>query len=315
MQIHKPFDSIASRTAFVFRACAALLCLALLQACSKEAPVAPIAYDSKPAATDQRTHYVFLVHPLYNPQLLHQKFAPLMDYLDQQMPGMAFDLETANDYADFEDKLRRHKADFALPNPYHASLSRDWGYQVVAKMGDDSVFRGIFIVRLDSPIRQPSDLKGKIVAYPAPTALAAAMMPQLYLQKHGVDVQTDITNIYVGTHNSSIMNAYLKQSAVSATWPTAWKAFTQSNPAEAAQLRVIWETPTLIQNAIIVRSDVPVAVRTGVTGVLTTLQDSEQGRQLLAGIDTQSFVPANDQDFEVVRKFLNEYNSAVKKQK
>jgi phosphonate transport system substrate-binding protein len=303
------------QAAAILRPLLLLACFALLQACGKQEPAAPIHYDSKPAATDSRQHYVFLVHPLYNPQLLHQKFAPLMEYLDHQIPGTAFDLEAANDYADFENKLRSHKPDFALPNPYHATLARDWGYQVIAKMGDDSAFKGIFIVRKDSPVREPSDLKGKVVAYPAPTALAAALMPRLYLQKHGLDVQTDITNIYVGTHNSSIMNAYLKQSAASATWPAAWKAFQHSNPSEAAQLRVIWETPTLIQNAIVARTDVPDAVRIQVTHVLTTLQDSDPGRQLLAGIDTQSFVLANNQDFEVVRQFLDEYNAAVKKQK
>jgi phosphonate transport system substrate-binding protein len=291
-----------------------LIAALLLPACSKAPPQAEIRYDSKPAASDGMLHATFLIHPLYNPQLLHQKFQPVMTYLGRQIPGTVFDLETANDYADFERKLKERKADFALPNPYHATLAQDWGYRVIAKMGDDSVFRGIFIARKDSPIKLPADLKGKVVAYPAPTALAAAMMPQLYLQKHGVDVQTEISNIYVGTHSSSIMNAYLKQSAASATWPTAWKAFQQSNPVEAADLRVIWETPTLIQNAVIARNDVSVELDAKVTQLLTTLQATEEGRQLLLGIDTTSFVPAKNQDFDVVRRFIKEYNTAVKKQ-
>ncbi len=291
-----------------------LIAALLLPACSKEPPQAEIRYDSKPAAGDGMLHTTFLVHPLYNPQLLHQKFQPVMAYLGRQIPGTVFDLETANDYADFERKLKERKADFALPNPYHATLAQDWGYHVIAKMGDDSVFKGIFIVRKDSPIKLPTDLKGKVMAYPAPTALAAAMMPQLYLQKHGVDVQTEISNIYVGTHNSSIMNAYLKQSAASATWPAGWKAFQQSNPAEAADLRVIWETPTLIQNAVIARNDVAGELDAKVTQLLTTLQDTDEGRLLLADIDTTSFVPARNQDFDVVRRFIKEYNTAVNKQ-
>lgn len=291
-----------------------LIAALLLPACSKEPPQAEIRYDSKPAAGDGMLHTTFLVHPLYNPQLLHQKFQPVMAYLGRQIPGTVFDLETANDYADFERKLKERKADCALPNPYHATLAQDWGYHVIAKMGDDSVFKGIFIVRKDSPIKLPTDLKGKVMAYPAPTALAAAMMPQLYLQKHGVDVQTEISNIYVGTHNSSIMNAYLKQSAASATWPAGWKAFQQSNPAEAADLRVIWETPTLIQNAVITRNDVAGELDAKVTQLLTTLQDTDEGRLLLADIDTTSFVPARNQDFDVVRRFIKEYNTAVNKQ-
>lgn len=291
----------------------ATLMLAVLGGCGKEAPAPAIQYGNAPVATDHRTHYAFLVHPLYNPQLLHKKYEPLMDYLGREMPGTVFDLETANDYSDFEQKLKDRKANFALPNPYHATLSRDWGYHVVARMGDDSVFKGIFIVRNDSPIRQPADLKGKVVAYPAPTALAAALMPQLYLQQHGINVQSDIQNVYVGTHNSSIMNAYLKQSAASATWPAAWKAFQQSNPTEAAELRVIWETPTLIQNAIIVRDDVDGQAARKVADLLIKLKDSTEGQQLLNGIDTREFIASRDQDFEVVRSFLREYDHQVKK--
>lgn len=286
-----------------------------LVACSREEAVPTPQYTSKAVVADQLTHYVFSIHPLQNPQLLHQKFEPLMAYLQAQLPGTAFDLETSNDYADYERKLREGKADFSLPNPYHAALARDWGYHVIAKMGNDELFRGVFIVRKDSPIKTPADLKGKVVAYPAPTALAAAMMPQLYLQKAGVEVQTDIKNQYVGTHNSSIMNAYLRQSDISATWPVAWTTFQLSNPQEAADLKVIWQTPTLIQNAIIARNTVPPGVVDQVTRLLTELQHSAQGQQLLKGMDTASFVAANNQDFEVVVKFLEEYNHLVKKQK
>ncbi len=293
----------------------AALCAVVLAACSREEAAPQPQYTSTPAVADARTHYVFLIHPLQNPQLLHQKFEPLMNHLSAQLPGTSFDLETSTDYADFEQKLRKQGPHFALPNPYHATLARDWGYHVIAKMGDDALFRGIFIVRKDSPIHKVADLRGKVVAYPAPTALAAAMMPQLYLQKNGIDVQTDIKNNYVGTHNSSIMNAYLRQSDVSATWPVAWSAFEQSNPKEAAELKVIWQTPTLIQNAILARNDVPAPVVAEVTRVLTTLQDKPDGQTLLKGMDTVNFVAAGDADFEIVRTFLKEFNTLVKKEK
>ena len=292
-----------------------LLLLPWLAACSREEAAPGLQYTDKPAQVDERTHYIFAVHPLQNPQLLHQKFEPLMQYLEHQIPGAVFDLETSNDYADFERKLRVGKPHFALPNPYHALLARDWGYHVIAKMGNDELFRGVFIVRNDSPIKTPMDLRGQVVAYPAPTALAAAMMPQLYLQKQGLDVETELKNQYVGTHNSSIMNAYLRQSAASATWPAAWKTFQQTNPREAADLHVIWQTPTLIQNAIMVRNDVTPAIADQVNHVLTSLQGSPEGQKILAQIDTNSFVAANNQDYQLVEVFLKEFNTLVKKQK
>jgi phosphonate transport system substrate-binding protein len=238
-----------------------------------------------------------------------------MDYLSGEVPDATFDLDTSNDYADFERKLSTGVPHFALPNPYHAVKARDWGYHVIAKMGDDERFRGIFIVRKDSPVKRVEDLRGKVVSYPAPTALAAAMMPQLYLQNHGIDVETEITNTYVGTHNSSIMNAYLGQSAAGATWPVAWQAFEKANPKEASDLYVIWQTPKLIQNAIVVRNDVKPEVRIRVQQLLATLHQSDAGRALLANIDTENFEVANDAQFDVVVAFLKEYQTKVKKQR
>ena len=44
-------------------------------------------------------------------------------------------------------------------------------------------------------------------------------MPQYYLHQQGIDVNRDIQNAYVGSQESSIMNAYLGQSAAGVTWP------------------------------------------------------------------------------------------------
>ncbi len=75
-------------------------------------------------------------------------------------------------------------------------------------MGDDENFRGIIIVRKDSHFNQVRDLKGKAVSFPASTALAATMMPQYYMQTHGLDVTKDIDIRYVGSQESSIMSVF-----------------------------------------------------------------------------------------------------------
>ena len=42
--------------------------------------------------------------------------------------------------------------------------------------GNQGDFKGIFIVRKDSGITKPADLKGQLVSYPSPTALAGMMV-------------------------------------------------------------------------------------------------------------------------------------------
>lgn len=297
----------------IFRIDCLLAMVLLLSGCGPKEVAQQPSYADKPAQVDARVHYVFGVHPLYNPQLLHEKYSSLVSYLGDNIPGTVFDLEASNDYAEYEQKLRNKQHQFSLPNPYHGALAREWGYHIIAKMGNDDLFRGIFLVRKDSPIKTPSDLKGKVVSYPAPTALAAAMMPRLFLQNHGIDVETEIKNSYVGTHNSSIMNAYLGESAAGATWPVAWGAFAKANPKEASELHVIWQTPKLIQNALLARNDVPAHIVEKVTQLLSNLDKTPEGRAILERIDTSSFEVANNASYDLVIDFVREYDTKVMK--
>ncbi len=171
---------------------------------NSEQSYAPVFVEHKTSIK----HYQFAIHPLHNPTRLYAVFNPLINYLNQNIKGSEFSMEASKSYADFNNKLQNQSIAFALPNPYQTLLAIDKGYQVIAKMGDDENFKGIFLVRKDSNIKHPTDLKGKVVSYPAPTALAATMLPQDYLQNNGINVITDIKNEYVGSQESSIMNVF-----------------------------------------------------------------------------------------------------------
>ncbi|MBK9325139.1 MAG: phosphate/phosphite/phosphonate ABC transporter substrate-binding protein [Hydrogenophilales bacterium] len=259
------------------------------------------------------TEHVFRfgVHLGHHPRKLDQAFSPLMRFLSRRIPEARFELEGSRGFAHFEGKLRTRQLDFAMPNPYQTVLAQDWGYRVIAEAGDSGDFRGIFIVRADSGIREPADLKGKAVAYPAPTALAAGMMPQLWLAKNGLNVRKDIDNRYVESQESAILNAYMGESAAGATWPPPWRAFQKAHPREAAQLRVIWETPPLINNAVMARDDLPAELVERVRLALIHLHEDGDGQRALAAMETARIHAATDASYQVVRRFIAEYESWV----
>ena len=281
-----------------------------LPGCGKETPPPMPEYASSPAPGAVKT-YRFGVHLGHHPQKLDQAFSPLMSYLNRRIPGVRFELEGSSSFPHFEEKLRTRQLAFALPNPYQATLALDWGYRIIAQAGDSDDFKGIFIVRKDSPIRVPADLKGKTVAYPAPSALAAGMMPQLWLATQGLNVRRDVENRYVGSQESAILNAYLKEADVGATWPPPWRAFQKAHPREASQLRVIWETPPLISNAVMARADLPAALVEQVRAALIRLGEDAEGRQVLEAMETARIHPATDASYHVVRRFIADYEARV----
>lgn len=265
------------------------------------------AYDGK-----QVTEYVVGINPLHNPQRLIEIYGPILEAFNEAMPEAHFRLEASRNYEEFEKKLYAGHFAFAMPNPYQAIRSVRYGYRIFGKRGDDADFRGIILVRKDSGIRTVGDLKGKAVAYPASTALVATMLPQQYLHTHGLNVNRDIENRYVGSQESAIMNVLRGHVAAAGTWPVPWKIFSAEHPELASQLEVKWQTMTLPNNAWVVRRDIPAPLVEKFATFLFTLQESASGRRMLERLPLSRFEPANEETYRPVRDFLQNFSRTVR---
>ncbi|WP_333873773.1 phosphate/phosphite/phosphonate ABC transporter substrate-binding protein [Methylobacter sp.] len=256
--------------------------------------------------------YIIGIHPLHNPKRLFEVYGPIVDYVKVNLPEADFTLEASRNYEEFDRKLYSGHFDFAMPNPYQTINSLKHGYRVFGKMADDDDFRGIILVRRDSGINTIADLKGKAVSYPAPTALAATMMTQYYLHTHGIDINHDIENRYVGSQESSIINVLRGHVAAGATWPVPWKTFSNENPLLAAQLEVKWQSEPLQNNGWVVRKDVPMEVANKFATLLFNLDRHQQGLKMLARIPVTRFEPANDDSYGPVQAFIATFIKTVR---
>lgn len=250
--------------------------------------------------------------PFSTPETLFAIYQPLIDYLNARLDGPVLELEAARDYESFEQKLYYRNFDFALANPYQMVMAVTDGYRIFAKMGDDRQDRGMILVRRDSKVATVADLKGKIISYPANSALASTLLPQAFLHQQGLDVRNGVDNRYVGSEESSILSVFLGHSAAGTTWPLAWTRFQRDDPAKAAQLEVKWETEALPNNGWVARDDVPPELVAKLTKLLLSLQDSEEGRNLLDHMLVNRFEAANDATYVPVQTFLRRFNAEVR---
>lgn len=263
------------------------------------------------ASTTTGAVLTFGVMPYHNTQLLHETYAPLVEYLNRNLPDITLTMEASHNYEQFEQKLANRHFDFALCNPYQTINSLQDGYQVFAKMGDDDNFRGLIIVRKDSGIKQIADLKGKIISFPAPTALAATMMPLYYLHTNGLDVNQDIIRLFSSSQESSVMNVFLRKSAAGSVWLTSWLTFVKRNPRIAAQLEVKWETPPLLNLGLVARDDVAAEIVAKMQSLLVDLHTHDEGRQLLAALFLARFDKATNATYQPVHDFMKKYSETI----
>lgn len=108
------------------------------------------------------------------------------------------------------------------------------------------------------------------------------------------------------------MNVYLGNVAVGATWPPPWRLFQKDNPEQAKQLKVIWQTPSLINNSVMVRDDFPVEISRKIQSLLVTLADSPEGKTIISGMETALFTIAKDIDYDVVREYIKDFEVSVR---
>lgn len=281
-----------------------------LTACSDDNEIQSPTFNQ---ATEDQTHlYRFGIHPLHNPQRLHETFEPMMDYLNKHIDNVEFKIEASRNYAHYDEKLFAGEFHFSLPNPYQTVTSLNHGYRVFGKMGDDYNFRGIFLVRKDAGIKEVTELKGKAVSYPAPTALAATMMPQYFLHKNGLDVMNEIDNRYVGSQESSIMNVFHGHTVAGATWPPPWLALSKERPELSEQLEIKWETEPLPNNGLVVRNDIPEALVAKVSDLIFNLHTHEEGRAILERMELSKFEAANNEIYQPVINFLENFTREIR---
>ncbi len=299
--------------AFILRLnyCLIFALASLMVACGKSGDNAyePVTEYKNIRASEE---YVIGIHPLHNPQRLIEVYGPIIDHISRNIPEARFRLEASRNYAEFEKKLYAGHFAFAMPNPYQTLQSLKYGYHVFGKMGDDDLFRGIILVRRDSGINELADLKGKAVSYPSATALAATMLPQYYFHTHGIDVNRDIENRYVGSQESSIENVLRGHVAAAATWPVPWNSFSAEQPEKAAQLKVKWVTEPLINNGWVVRDNVPVHITDQFSRFLFDLQNSSEGRVMLNNVPISRFEPATNETYHPVSIFLEKFSKTVR---
>jgi phosphonate transport system substrate-binding protein len=284
----------------------------LLTACEQKTTDNTLQYSSTSPNDNGVIVYRLAIHPLHNPQKLFEAYQPLVDYLNSELQYIKIELEASRDYRTFEKKFRARQPELLLPNPWQTVQAMDSGYHVIGMAGDADDFKGIFIVRKDNDIIEPLQLEGKRVSYPAPTALAAAIMPQYFLYTHGIDINQHTENVYVGSQESSIMNVYLSNVTVGATWPPSWRSFKKDNPEQAKQLKVVWQTPSLINNSVMIRDDVPDKISKQIQSLLINLGDSEHGQVILTGMETARITSANDEDYDVVRTYIKNFEDKVR---
>lgn len=236
----------------------------------------------------------FGVVPQQSAGELARAWAPLLNFLGKKS-GVTLRFATARDIPTFEQRLAGGEYDIAYMNPYHYTVfHRVPGYLAFAREKDQKL-KGIIVVRKDSPYADITHLRDAPVAFPGPAAFAATLLPQAELARMHIPVNAK----YVSSHDSVYLSVARGLFAAGGGIPRTFENF---DPALREQLRILWNTPGYTPHAIAAHPRVPGETVERLRAAMANMADDPQGAALLEALGFHGLVPAQDADYDDIRR-------------
>ncbi|MBI3399342.1 MAG: phosphate/phosphite/phosphonate ABC transporter substrate-binding protein, partial [Deltaproteobacteria bacterium] len=160
---------------------------------AKDPPEKPIVY--------------FGLIPLYTPQLMYEKFQPLMDYLSANTP-YKFKMRLTKDYEGIINLLQEGKIDIALVGgaSYVAAKNKIELIPILKSLNRDGkpFYRSVIIARNDKSINSLSELKGKSFAFASMWSTSGAVVPLYHLYSNGIGLKGLSKYFHLRYHDSVV---------------------------------------------------------------------------------------------------------------
>jgi len=251
-------------------------------------------HAAEPPAAAAPAVYSFGIGPQQGASELAKRWVPILQYLSEKS-GYTLQFATAKDIPTFQGQMKEGRFDLAYLNPYFYTVFHDRaGYEAFADERDANT-TGLIVVRKDSPMQSVAELNNQTLAFPAPSALAATMLPLAYLGEQKVHV----TPKYVVSMDSVY-------SAVAKGYFPAGGGELHSFSTLAAevrdQLRVLWTAELLPPLTFAAHPRVPKEVVAKLQKVMHEMDHDPQGAQLLKAMRFKGFDLAQDSDYDGMRK-------------
>jgi len=169
------------------------------------------ALAAAPATNDTPITLSFGVYPSDKATVMYKQFTPVLEHLTadiEKRTGRPADIQLTifPSYDAGIDALVHGTVDFVRfgPAPYITAKARQPGLELIAMEteGGDTTFKGVIIVRKDSPYRTLADLRGHSFAFGDPNSTIGRYLAQAELRRAGL-FATDLSSYkYLNRHDT-----------------------------------------------------------------------------------------------------------------
>ena len=222
--------------------------------------------------------------------------------------GLYFKADNASSYVGIVEAMAVGKVHIGwLPPMAYVFAHQRNGDEVILKVvrNGKATYRGEVVVMADSGIETFADLKDKRIAFADQASSSGHLYPKTVLLDNGIDPEVDMSDIlFAGGHDTSLLALVNGSADVACCYDDAReKLLTAGYPDIMETTRVLAYTPEIPADNVAVIKDLPRDLKDKVTAGLIALTKTAEGRKVLMDLyEIEGLVPAQDADYDPVRK-------------
>lgn len=144
---------------------------------------------------------------------------------------------------------------------------------------------------------------GKSIAFTSATSTSGAVFPQLQLLNAGIDIDSDITYAYLGSHTDTVSAVYNGDFDIGLSFDDARRNIRKDSPDVGSKVIVFNISDEIPNDVVVARGELPDTLTQAVYDATEKFLSTDEGVALFDEIyGWTSIRPAEASDFDVVRE-------------
>ncbi|MFP4687638.1 MAG: phosphate/phosphite/phosphonate ABC transporter substrate-binding protein [bacterium] len=238
----------------------------------------------------------------------YDQLLPLRNYLENEL-DINFEIKFAEDYETVIDRVKDGEYDFITFGPLSYVLAADQGLVDASlkplRHGGDS-YKSLIIVHEDSDINKIDDLRNKSFGFVDRRSTSGHLFPRAFLQKKGIDVESELQYSFLGNHNNVVINVWLQEYDAGAIYDDA-REHSDNSDMVLKQTRILAETPAIPNEPWAFsrefKREHPELVENIIAIMKKLHREGARGKKILDRQNIDGFTAAADTDYQVIREY------------
>ncbi len=247
------------------------------------------------------------VVPAQGAKTQQEQYGPLVAYL-QWEAGFEAELVATSDYEQLVQLFGDKNVDLAyFGGVTFISAEQLHGAEALVMRNIDTRFTSVFLVAQDAPYAEVKDLQHVHFAFGNKRSSSSHLMPRHYLENlFSLVPEEDFASVtFAGAHDKAIELLIQGKVQAAVVNTQIYRSMLREGRVAANSLRVLWETPPYIGNVWAVHGELDEGIKNRLRNAFLGLDENNPGHQpILKSMDTQLFLPASNDDFDVLRRIL-----------